>query len=103
MGRPCTICSSPRRAKIEEAVAAYVPYRRISESYGVSISAISRHVRVHVAAALLEMLHERVEAQRERDMAELFGPALVEFLREQAKIEAELAKALALNTEGEYE
>ena len=109
--RPCTICTSPRRAQIEEAVAAYTSYRRISESYDVSIAAISRHIRTHVAAELLEMLHARAQRERESNMAEVFGPALVEFLREQAKIEAEMTetlgaemtKTLALNTEGEYE
>ncbi len=93
MGRTCTICVHRQRAKIEEAVAAYIPYRRISECYGVSISAISRHVKVHVAEELLELLQGRVEAHRELEMAAFFGPELVEWMRDE---EAELAETLAL-------
>ena len=53
--------------------------RRIARRYGVSKSAVGRHIRSHVAEELLETMRERVEAQR----ASKFGrsPALQEWLR----------------------
>jgi hypothetical protein len=91
--RQCTICVHPGRAKIEEAIAARVPYRRISERHGVSISAISRHLKNHVAEELLEILQKRAEAHREIEMAAFFGPELVEWMRDE---EAALAETLAM-------
>jgi DNA-binding transcriptional ArsR family regulator len=97
MSRPCTICTRPECAEIEEAIAARVPYRRISRRYGVSISAISRHLKAHVVAEMLEVLTRRVEAHRERELAASLGPELVEWMRAE---EAEFAEMLGPIVEG---
>jgi DNA-binding transcriptional ArsR family regulator len=75
----CTICRHPKRKEIEDALVRRVPMRRIARRYGVSKSAVGRHILSHVAEELLEMMRERVEAQR----AAKFGlsPALQERLR----------------------
>lgn len=97
MSRPCTVCQHEKREEIEAAIAAGLPYRRIAECYGVSISAISRHVRTHVAAELLAILRQRVAAHREREIAAFFGPEFAEWMRAE---EARFAEALNQIGEG---
>jgi hypothetical protein len=75
---------------IEEAIAARVPYRRISERHDVSISAISRHLKAHVAEELLEAMRERAEALRERELAAFLGPELVDLMRAEEVALAEM-------------
>ncbi len=94
MGRTCTICAHPERRAIEEAVAAYTPYRHISERYDISPSAISRHVRTHVAEELMAILRERIDEQRERELAASFGPEFAEWMRAEEARFAELVQHL---------
>jgi DNA-binding transcriptional ArsR family regulator len=75
----CTICQHPKREEIEDALVRRVPMRRIARRYGVSKSAVGRHIRSHVAEKLLEMMRQRVEAQRVTERGLL--PALKERLR----------------------
>jgi DNA-binding transcriptional ArsR family regulator len=93
----CTICRHPKRKEIEDALVRRAPMRRIARRYGVSKSAVGRHIRSHVAEELLEMMRERVEGQR----AAKFGlpPALQERLR----IERERAETLRRKLEAESE
>lgn len=97
MSTQCTICQHPKREEIEDALVRRVPMRRIARRYDVSKSAVGRHFRSHVAEELLEMMRERVEAQR----AAKFGlsPALAERLR----IERERAETLRRKLEAESE
>jgi DNA-binding transcriptional ArsR family regulator len=97
MSRACSICVHPERDQIEEAIVARIPYRRIAKTHGVSISAISRHLKAHMAEELLAMLRERAEALREREMTAFLGPELVEWMRAD---EAELAELLNQLEEG---
>jgi transposase-like protein len=87
--RVCTVCSSPNRTAIDEAVTRGESFRRIAPQYGVSDRALRRHAAEHVPAAivkaheaaettradgLLEILHEGVrDARRLRDRAEKEG------------------------------
>ena len=66
MNTQCTICRHPKREEIEDALVRRVPMRRIARRYGVSKSAVGRHIRSHVAEELLEMMRERLEAQGRR-------------------------------------
>ena len=67
------------REEIEVALVRRVPMRRIARRYGVSKSAVGRHIRSHVAEELLETMRERVEAQRVAEGG--LPPALQERLR----------------------
>ena len=88
MNTQCTICRHPKREEIEDALVRRVPMRRIARRYGVSKSAVGRHIRNHVAEELLETMRERVEAKRAAEGG--LPPALAERLR----IERERVKAL---------
>ncbi len=79
MNTQCTICRHPKREEIEDELVRRVPMRRIASRYGVSKSAVGRHIRSHVAEDLLEMMRERVEAQRAAKRG--LPPALEELLR----------------------
>jgi hypothetical protein len=48
LGRPCTICRHPKRARIEAAVTAGTSLRMIRKSYGVSPPALMRHRDNHM-------------------------------------------------------
>jgi DNA-binding transcriptional ArsR family regulator len=75
----CTICRHPKRKEIEDALVRCVPMRRIARRYGVSKSAVGRHILSHVAEELLEMMRERVEAQGAAKRG--LPPAMKEWLR----------------------
>ncbi len=59
MSRSCTICEHTKRAEIEDAIARGIPYRRIAPRYGLSIAALSRHLRTHVGEELLDLFEKR--------------------------------------------
>ena len=79
MNTQCTICRHPKREEIEDALLRRVPMRRIARRYGVSKSAVGRHILSHVAEELLEMMRERVEAQGAAKRG--LPPAMKEWLR----------------------
>ena len=47
MPRKCSVCSREDRPQIDAEISAGTPYRNISEKFGPSIAAISRH-RAHI-------------------------------------------------------
>ena len=97
MGRPCTICTHPERAEIEQGIAERFSCRRLAQRYDVSISALSRHLKVHVGQELLALLRERAAALEERELSASLGPELVERMH---AYEVELAEILNLIEEG---
>ena len=116
MPRVCTVCSSPDRAAIDEAVTRGESFRRVAPRYGVSDRALRRHAAEHVSAAivkahavaevaqadnLLGLLREAVgDAQRLRGRAEREGDlrcavAAVKTLTETVEKLADVAERLA--------
>ncbi len=51
VGRPCTVCCHPKRAKLEAAVTAGTSLRAIRKNYGVSPWALLRHRVNHMRRA----------------------------------------------------
>jgi hypothetical protein len=49
--QPCSICTSPRRAEIDQDLVAHRPLRHIAAQSGTSTSALHRHRR-HIAEGL---------------------------------------------------
>ena len=54
MPRVCTVCAHPEHESIDRALVAGDPYRFISERFGTSLSALSRHRADHLPAALTQ-------------------------------------------------
>jgi hypothetical protein len=52
MGRVCTICSHPERAKIEAALIQAEPNLRIAAKFGMTEGAVRNHVANHFHATL---------------------------------------------------
>jgi IS30 family transposase len=48
MAGKCKICTSWQRELIERAITRGTPYRKIALRYGLSKSAISRHIKNHL-------------------------------------------------------
>lgn len=65
MPRTCTVCSNEQREALDAALVMGTAYRELSSRYGVSISALSRHRRDHVSAALAKVTAEREVAGAE--------------------------------------
>jgi hypothetical protein len=56
MGRVCTVCTHEQRFAIEELLATrQASYRNIAQRFGVSLDAVSRHVRSGHVGALLAL------------------------------------------------
>jgi hypothetical protein len=92
MPRVCTICSHPDRRRIEAALVACEPNRRIASRFGVEEISIRRHAAEHVHATL----------SRARDALEVSrGDELL------AQIQTALAKTWALlataEVDGDYQ
>ncbi len=54
MARTCTICRHEKRADIDKALIARMPFRNIAGQHKVSKSALVRHLDDHIPAALLK-------------------------------------------------
>jgi hypothetical protein len=54
-GHQCTVCSSDAVEAIESMLVAGVPYRRIAATHGISTSALSRHRKDHLSAAIVAL------------------------------------------------
>jgi hypothetical protein len=63
MGRRCTVCDHDERASIDQALAAGQPYRNVSKTFAISVSAAVRHKRQHLAPRLARAV-EKVEGKR---------------------------------------
>ncbi len=57
MGRPCSVCTNPRRKEIDEALLTGTPYRDIARRFQTSTAAAHRHSR-HVQNALAAVASE---------------------------------------------
>lgn len=72
MPRPCTICSHARRAEIDAAlVAGQTPNTALSALFGVTESAIRRHAREHLPAALTKAQEAQEVAQADDLLAQV--------------------------------
>lgn len=58
MGRPCKICVHPKREEIETKIIDEVPYRMISEEYGMGIASVSRH-KDHMTERIAKATHAK--------------------------------------------
>jgi len=52
MPRPCTICAHPEHHAINVALVNRDPYRNITQDYGVSKYALTRHAKEHLPELL---------------------------------------------------
>jgi DNA-binding transcriptional ArsR family regulator len=87
VSRTCTICSHPARETIDSSLVRRVPYRNISKRFGVSETALSRHLNDHLAEYVQQALATYGEEKGIRVLDKLSG--IVE------KLEAFLDKAEA--------
>ena len=85
VGRTCSICNHPDRGEIDKAlVTRSTSYRNVSERYGVSVGALSRHKANH--------LPRLVEAAKASEAAQAVtsGAALID------ELDSLLNRALAI-------
>ncbi len=54
MPRPCSICTHPEREEINRALVEAVPFRKISERFGTSVTALHRHKTDHLPGKLVK-------------------------------------------------
>ncbi len=54
MPRPCTVCTHPDRAGIDQALVSGQSYRTIAKRSGTSPSAVLRHKESHLSTTLLK-------------------------------------------------
>jgi len=86
--RVCTVCSSPNRAAIDEAVTRGETFRRVAPRYGVSDRALRRHAAEHVSAAIVKA-HDAREATRADDLLGILREAVKDARRLRDKAEEE--------------
>ncbi len=67
MPRACTICSHPEREAINRELVESVPFRKISERFGTSITALHRHKTDHLPGKLV-MAREAQEIAEADDL-----------------------------------
>lgn len=71
MSKPCRICTHPEREAIDQAIISDVPYRSITERYGVSNGSIARHKEAgHISQALIQANEVR-EITRSADLLDM--------------------------------
>ncbi len=66
MGRPCTVCASPRHEKIDVEVAGGEPLAQVAKRHRVSVDAIKRHRTNHLSPALVAVSLEHVREESAR-------------------------------------
>ena len=88
MSRPCTICQSPNRKAIDEAILNGESERQIAVRFGSSQSSVHRH-KAHPPAAIV-----KVESVQEIQEALTIADKLVEMERETKAILAEARAAI---------
>ncbi len=96
MPRICTVCSSPNRAAIDEAVTRGESFRRIAPRCGVSDRALRRHAAEHVSAAIVKA-HEAAEVTRADDLLGILREAVKDArrLRDKAEEDRDFRGAIA--------
>ena len=52
MPRPCTACTHPDAAAVDEVLVSGASYRAVALAFGLNLSAIFRHARNHLAAPI---------------------------------------------------
>lgn len=68
-GRPCRICTHEKNTEIEDIIeqrllsGSVIDFRNISETYGMAISSVSRHVSDHLKLKLKQIVEERRTAR----------------------------------------
>jgi hypothetical protein len=72
-GRACSVCSHPALDNIDAALIRRRPYREIAGRFGVSDSALSRHLNEHLAADVQKALSERATSKGVKVMDRLAG------------------------------
>ena len=78
MSKPCRICTHPEREAIDQAIISDVPYRSITEQYGVSNGSIARHKEAgHISQALIQANEVR-EITRSTDLLDMTMNLLTE-------------------------
>ena len=87
MPRICTVCSSPNRPEIDEAVTRGESFRRIAPRYAVSDRALRRHAAAHVPGAIVKA-HEAAETARADDLLDLLREGVADARRLRGKAEA---------------
>jgi hypothetical protein len=113
LGQPCTVCSHPERAAIDQALVGGVPNLRLAQQYGLSESAVWRHKAEHLPEALAQsgaakeiaradLLIQQVEGLRNKAVAILLRAEQAGELRTAlyAIREARETLALLLEVEG---
>jgi hypothetical protein len=71
VSRPCSVCSHERRHEIDQALIRRTPYRNITQRFGVSKYALSRHLKEHVPALLSKAYEAEERADADRLKGEL--------------------------------
>ena len=66
MGRLCTVCTSPRRDRIDSELAGGEPPAAVARRYKVSADSIKRHKSNHLSPALAKVAVERYGADTAR-------------------------------------
>ena len=62
MGRPCTVCSSPKHERMDVELVAGQPAPAIARRYKIGVDALRRHKSAHLSPALV-----RIETEVLRD------------------------------------
>lgn len=89
MAAPCSVCTHPARAAIDEAVTSNRgTMRGIARQHGIGPDALERHAKRHLPGALVLASKAR-EATRADDLLELLRQAYRDAKRLQKKAEAE--------------
>ncbi len=66
MPRKCTVCTSPRKEKIDAEIAGDEPLAQIAKRHRVSRDAVGRHKKKHLTPALVAVALERMRDESAR-------------------------------------
>jgi hypothetical protein len=88
MGRICTVCTHDEHHAINVELLHRVAYRNISERYGVSKAALSRHSQEHIPELLLKA-YEAIERDDAEDLVGELAKVKTDVHRLRAKAEEE--------------
>ena len=66
MSKTCSVCIHEQRHEVDRLLVARTPYRKITERFGLSQAALSRHLKAHLPQklALAEKTEQAIEADR---------------------------------------
>lgn len=67
MGRICSICTSPRRARLDSELAGGEPLASVARRHKVSADALRRHREAHLSPALAAVAVERYGRESARE------------------------------------